>query len=51
MLGKDAVNIKDDQPQYAATDVVRVFIFLDKAGVIDAGYSVDGLAQNDAAMA
>ena len=51
LFGKDAANVKDDQSEYAPNDIVRVSIFLKKAGVIDAGYSVNGLAQNDAAMA
>ena len=51
LFNKDAVHLNGNQPEYAPTDVVRVSIFLDKAGVIDAGYSVNGLAQNDAAMA
>ena len=51
VLGKDPAQLNGNQQKYDATDVVRVSIFLDKAGVIDAGYSVDGLAQNDKAMA
>ena len=51
LFNKDAAHLNGNQPEYAPTDIVRISIFLDKAGVIDAGYSVDGLAQNDAAMA
>ena len=30
LLGKDPVQLEEDTPQYAATDVVRVSIFLDR---------------------
>ena len=51
LFGKDAVQLKDNQPDYAPTDIVRVSIFLESAGVLDAGFSVQGLAQNAGAMA
>ncbi len=51
LLGKDAAKFKNNQQEYAPTDVVRVSIFLETAGVLDAGYSVHDLAQNDSAMA
>ena len=39
-----------DEEEYAATDVVRVSIVLDKASTIDAGYSTMDIASNQAAM-
>ena len=51
LFGKDPVQLEEEKPQYAATDVVRVSIFLERAGVLDAGYAVEGLAANQAATA
>ena len=51
LFGKDPVELEAEEPQYAETDVVRVSIFLDRAGVIDAGYSVSSLATNKSAIA
>ena len=51
LFGKDAVNPNGNQHMYAPTDIVRVSIFLESAGVLDAGYSVQDLAQNISAMA
>ena len=39
-----------DEEEYAATDVVRVSIVLNKASTIDAGYSTMNIAGNQAAM-
>ena len=50
LFGKDPVQL-EDEPQYADHDIVRVSIFMDKAGVIDAGFAVQDLAANEAAMA
>ena len=50
LLNKDAAYLNGNL-QYAATDIVRVSIFLDKVGVLEAGYAATGLAENDAAMA
>ena len=36
--------------EHALTDVVRVSIILDKASTIEAGYSIDGIATNAAAI-
>ena len=50
LFGKDPVQL-EEEPQYAKDEIVRVSIFLDRAGVIDAGFAVQGLAVNEAAMA
>ena len=50
LFGKDPVQL-EDEPQYADHDIVRVSIFMDKAGVIDAGFAVQDLAANETAMA
>ena len=50
LFGKDPVQL-EEQAQYADNEIVRVSIFMDAAGVIDAGFAVEGLAVNDAAMA
>ena len=39
-----------DEEEYAATDMVRVSIVLNKASTIDAGYSTMNIASNQAAM-
>ena len=51
LIGKDAVDLQGNQTQYAPNDIVRVSIFLDKKGVLDAGFAVDGLASNASAQA
>ena len=51
LIGKDAVQLDGNQTTYQPTDVVRVSIFLDKGGVLEAGFPVNNLAQNDQAMA
>ena len=51
LIGKDAVDLQGNQTQYAPDDVVRVSIFLNKSGVLEAGFPVNGLTQNDQAMA
>ena len=50
LFGKDPVEL-EEQPQYADDDIVRVSIFVDRAGVIDAGYAVSSLATDKTAMA
>ena len=50
LLGKDPVQL-EQEPQYADNEIVRVSIFLDRVGVIDAGFAVQDLAVNAAAMA
>ncbi len=51
LIGKDAAQLVENQPEYAPTDVVRVSIFLETAGVLDAGFAVQDLALNASAMA
>jgi hypothetical protein len=51
LIGKDAAQLKENEPEYAATDIVRVSIFLETAGVLDAGFAVQDLALNESAMA
>ena len=50
LIGKDSVQL-EQEPQYADNEIVRVSIFLDRVGVIDAGFAVQDLAVNAAAMA
>ena len=50
LIGKDPVQL-EREPQYADNEIVRVSIFLDRAGVLGAGFSVENLAANEAAMA
>ena len=50
LIGKDPVQL-EQEPQYAEDEIVRVSIFLDRAGVLGAGFSVQNLAANEAAMA
>ena len=49
LLNKDAAYLNGNL-EYAPTDVVRVSIFLDKAGVLGAGFTAQDLADNTAAM-
>ena len=51
LFGKDPVHLEEEKPRYADDEIVRVSIFVDRVGVIDAGYEVTGLATNKAAMA
>ena len=51
LIGKDPVQLEDQEPQYADDEIVRVSIFLERASVLDAGFAVQGLAVNQAAMA
>ena len=43
---REPVDRLEDTHAYSDEDVVRVSIFLDKSGVIDAGYPVEGVANN-----
>jgi len=47
---REAVEIEDEKPAYADKDMVRVSIILEKAGAIEAGYSVDGIGKNNSAI-
>ncbi len=51
LLGKDPVDVSQNQKLYADSDMVRVSIILEKAGTIEAGFEPDGIASNKAAMA
>ena len=50
LINKDPAQLEEES-QYAEDEMVRVSIFLDRAGVIGAGFSVQNLATNAAAMA
>ncbi len=51
LFDRDAAENISNEPTYAADEVVRVSIVLEKAGTLDAGFSPDGIAENDEAMA
>ena len=50
VLGKDPVELEEES-QYADDEIVRVSIFVDGAGVLDAGFAAQNLATNQVAMA
>ncbi|MBR1757296.1 MAG: S8 family serine peptidase [Lachnospiraceae bacterium] len=47
-IGEEQENA--DKPSFAADDIVRVSIFLEKAGAIDAGYKADAVATSPSAI-
>ena len=51
LVGKDAVELEEEAPQYEPTEIVRVSIFLNQESVIEAGYAMTNLMANDAALA
>ena len=51
LVGKDAVELEEETPQYEPTEIVRVSIFLNQESVIEAGYAMTNLMANDAALA
>ena len=50
LIDKQSVELPEEEAPYAASDVVRVSIVLEKAGTIEAGYSTANIAKNNAAM-
>ena len=46
LIGKDAVDMTEDENAYAADEVVRVSIFLEKSSVLEAGYNVKSVTTN-----
>lgn len=47
---QEAVESETDAPVYEDTDIVRVSIVLEKKSTLEAGYSTQNIANNDAAM-
>ena len=48
---REPVELKENENKYAATDVVRVSIVLEKEGTIEAGFGHENIAMNDSAIA
>ena len=44
--GRDAVELQENEDAYADTDIVRVSIFLDRDGALDAGYNAKTAGTN-----
>ncbi len=51
VLGQVEEEEEADVPAYGLNDIVRVSIFLNRPGTIDAGYSTQNIANNPSAMA
>ena len=50
IFDRESVELPEEETAYDDSDVVRVSILMEKAGTIEAGYSVEDIARNRAAM-
>ena len=50
LFDREPANIQQDVKRYADSDPVRISIILEEAGTIEAGYDINGIAGNKAAM-
>jgi len=50
LFDRESVKLPEEETSYADSDVVRVSILMEKAGTIEAGYAIEDIARNRAAM-